>query len=111
MTKSNRYPAHKGVKQHAPKIKVLGHVDLLEDPHQALLLAGLVDLVARWYSKHLRFLAMIHVVPAKKRHRRSLCDKYHIPTRGEPQETYPKLVTICMTIRIRTRELGTKAYR
>ncbi len=66
---------------------------MLENSHQALLLARLVDLVARWDSKHFSLLAVIHVVPAKKRYRRSLCDKYHIPTRGEPQETYQQIVS------------------
>jgi hypothetical protein len=73
---------------HAPEVKVLGHVDLLEDSHEALLLARLVDLVARRYSKHFRLLAVIHIVAAEKRDGRSLGDEYHVPTRSEPHKAY-----------------------
>ena len=74
---------------HVPKIKVLGHVDLLEDSHEALFFARLLDLVTRRYGKHFRLLAVIHVVTAEKRDRRSLCDEQHVPARGEPHKTYP----------------------
>lgn len=72
---------------HAPEIKVLGHVDLFEDSHKALLLAWLLDLVARRYGQYFRLLAVIHIVAAEKRDWRSFRDEEHIPTRGEPHKT------------------------
>ena len=72
----------------APEIKVFRHVDLFEDSHEPLLLARLLDLVTRRYSKHLRFLTVVYIVPAKQRDGRSLRDKYHVPASREPDETY-----------------------
>ena len=71
-----------------PKIKVLRHVDLFEDAHETLLFARLLDLVTGRYGEYLRFLAVIHIVPAKQRDGRSLRDEYHVPTGGEPDKTY-----------------------
>lgn len=76
---------------HVPEIKVLGHVDLFEDAHEALFLARLFDLVARRYGEHFRLLAVIHVVAAEKRDGRPLRDEHHVPTGGEPHETYESL--------------------
>ena len=75
---------------HTPKIKVLGHVDLLKDSHEALFLAWLFDLVTRRYGKHFRLVAVIHVVTTDERDRGSLRDEQHVPARGKSHETYGK---------------------
>ena len=71
-----------------PKIKVFRHVDLFEDSHEPLLLARLLDFVTRRYSEYLRFLTVVHIVPAEQRNGRSLRNEYHVPASGEPDKTY-----------------------
>ena len=71
-----------------PEIKVLRHVDLFEDSHETLLLARFLDLMAGRYGKHLRLLAVVHIVAAEQRDGRSFRDENHIPARREPDKTY-----------------------
>ena len=55
-----------------PEIEVLGHVHLLEDIHEPLLLCWLVYSVVRADGDHLGVLAVVHVVATEKRDNRPL---------------------------------------
>lgn len=49
-----------------PEVEILGHINLLEQIHKALLFCGFLDFLTEAYGYHVRALAMVQVVSSKQ---------------------------------------------
>ena len=77
-----------GERSSVPKVEVLGHVHLLEDVHQALLLCRLVYPVVERNRDDVRALTVVDVVTADEGNDGTLGDEDHVPARSELDEAY-----------------------
>lgn len=69
-----------------PEVEVLGHVDLLEYIHEALLLRWFLDSVVEADWDDVRVFAVVEVVPPEKRDHGALRYEDDVPASGEANE-------------------------
>ena len=73
-----------------PEVEVLGHIHLLEDVHQPLLLLLFFNFVIECHRKEFGALAMVQVVASKERDNRPLRHNDHVPSSSKSDKPWTK---------------------